>query len=152
MSRDDDTVDLYTPAHPRLPLRVGGREPVLMRIDTEIAVAVQSLTDYFDISKHNNVIEGTFSILLIALLLEQSDDAVDAFERIITQNRVKPRMDADKLWGEFMTLISFFIDVYENDTVLLEELEILLPSEVRIFPEEIFQVRWSKGGDYLLIQ
>lgn len=153
---DDNIVDLSGRYPHPANLRLSNRQKVMMFVDGDIAEAVVSLSDYFVPADRQRVIEQAFSILLLSLIndsLDEPEITTDSFERMVSNHTLGPNQISSRLWGEIMTLSVVFHSVYEYEYALHEGLEDLLAgTDLRIFAEEMFQVRWSKGAQYLLIE
>lgn len=132
--------------------KVGKVEPLLVPLDAELAEAILMLGDYFPAARKAEMIGKVFSLLFLSLLNEDPDMHIDSMERIIAPHLDPGGEDTGKLWGEFLSIISVFTDTYENDSLIKESLEDLLVGDLRVFPEEMFLVKWSRGANYLLVE
>lgn len=128
------------------------REKVVVPIDNDIAEAVLLIADYFPFMYRHQFIQELFSILLTSLISDDVEANTDAVERIVARMDLVDGRDISKFWGEYMMLQTCFFDMYELNLDLKDTLEDLLPSDIRVWPEELFHVRWSKEANYILIE
>lgn len=128
------------------------RKKVMLEIDREAGNAVLNLADYVKSrAAKGRVIEKTYSLLLVALMLEGDHEAFDGFERIMNDMDLLNEGERSRLYGEFLMMSDYFLRRYRRYKYMLVELERVLPSDLREFPEEMFKVEWSNHGDVLVV-
>lgn len=136
------------------------REAILLPMDAEVAEAIIRLQDYFEFpiigrgEKERLIytfVSKVFGLVLVSLLLEDFDQGLDAFQRMLTHAEYIPPKQFDKAFSEFAVIYNHFQDLFAHQAYLKEALEDLLPSDLRVFLEEIFEVEYRADGTMLLV-
>lgn len=132
--------------------RLAKRPTVICEINRNIGESILQLRDYaaHDADK-DAIVEKSFCLLLMTLLFEGTEEALDGFERIQQHMDLADNFEREKLFGEFMTIVTIFRRTYGHLKYLAESLENILPSDLREFPETVFAIEWTRRGDVLKV-
>ena len=128
------------------------RQSVIIDIDPDVAEAIIRVGDYVPPLDRTAFISAILSLLLVGLLIEE-----DAVEHVMSGiDRIMINIDVDnlasqRLWGELISINRMFRLRLLHHIVILEELEKLLPSDLREHAEDLFYVEFSNCGNFLRV-
>lgn len=134
-----------------LRLSVGRTRSLIVDICPEELEALNRLGDFVPHMCRDDFVEKVCSLLLVSILVSNRNEVIDAFERLVVMTALSNMADNHKLWGEFLQLLNYFRDLHHHDIGLRDELNRLPRGELRVHPEERFQIKFAKRGSYLLV-
>jgi hypothetical protein len=134
-----------------LRLSVGRTKSLIIDICPEELEALTRLGDFVPHMCRKDFIEKVCSLLLVSILVKSRNEIIDAFERLMVLTSISNVGDSNKLWGEFLQLLNYFRDLHYHDDGLRDELNKLPRGDMRVHPEERFQIKFAKRGSYLMV-
>lgn len=128
------------------------RTEVLLDLDNGIAEAVFSLSDYVPAHEVKGFVAAIFSVMLSSIVLDDTSEAGDAIDRLIANYSISPSY-SQKLWGEFLAVLTAFYEYYRYHDIIIDTLRDLLGSGVfDVDAEVMFSVEVKGRGRYLLVR
>lgn len=130
------------------------RARLIIPIDRDIFESVLRLGDYVYTLHASEIVKSAFSLLLASLIVEDTQEAFDGFERLLVNYAAYLDTTSDtreKLFAEFTMVSHVFYERNRYSDKLKEELEELIPADSRTVSEELFEVRVSSKGPYIMI-
>ena len=124
---------------------------LIVDIDSNIHESLLRLGDHVPAYERNQFIQYIASILLMSLLLNDRDEAIDAFERISSLAHIAHQKVHGILWGEFISLMNSFHTHYYHHDGLIIDLEDVLETGSKEFLELMFEVEIPAKASYLKV-
>lgn len=132
-------------------LLFGRRQFLIIDMDPSEFEALQRLADHVPYTLQADLVQKTASLLLCSVLTMDRNDVIDGFSRLIIQLGIVDSKKSSICWGEFIQLLNYFREMRRTDFGLAAELKRLPQGELRVLPEERFEVELAKRGCYLLV-
>lgn len=136
---------------------VGGRRrppraSIIVDIDREALHALRKLGELITFKEADHFVVQTCSVMLTTVMSGNRNEAFDAFERMIVLHKLANGRKHDAAWGEFVTLLDYFVNLHAHQDTLRNDLEELLVGRtLSEFPEDMFTVTFSKSDSYLMV-
>jgi len=134
-----------------LRLSFGRTKSLIVDICPEELEALTRLGDFVPHMCRKDFTEKVCSLLLLSILVANRNEIIDAFERLVVMTSLTNMSDNHKLWGEFLQLLNYFRDLHHHEDGLRDELNRLPRGDLRVNPEERFQIKFAKRGSYLMV-
>lgn len=133
-----------------------------VRIDADIAESVIRLGDYVNATARSDFIGKIYSVLLTAIIIEDTAEPFDAMSRLIQMyvsddifgipGESKPYRQMESALSEYSAVSHKFFERYVRKDSLVMSLVDLIRSDDFSYPEELFDVTFSRNGRYILVR
>lgn len=131
---------------------------MLLDIDADIRTLLKGLGDFVPHSGSRAFLAQVVSTLLSSLVIEDTAEAFDGFERLLYQVDVGPTRHLgshqvmEVMWGHYTQILHLYFRRYHRSQTLVDDLKDLISPDDRSSAEELFDVSLDQDLRFIAIR